>query len=181
MIEVRTKDIVFISFALPLAVAALYFYFWRNASSARYAALEKELSTLVAEDDFDFEMSKIRRAVEGARAERDAEKSLASPESCIKADKVESEAERVRALSDVFISSSLRVVRCVKAECDKNIAAQLTAAGVRQAPAARCWELEGAYSDVIRALDKINSAKKAAIPVSVSFAPPSLISITIVF
>jgi hypothetical protein len=181
MIEVRTKDVIILSLVVPVAAAALYFHFWRSASSARLTAIEREISALVEEEDFDFEMAKARRGVEAARAERDAQKSMPSPVSRVKADVAQSEAERMRAISEVFLASSLRIIRCERVISDKTVAAALSSTGLRQKIAARCWELEGGYDDVLKALEKIDSEEKAALPVSVSFVSPSRVSITIVF
>lgn len=179
MIEVRTKDVLFSVIAVPAAVTVLYFHLWRNDAAAEVSAMRREISSLVSEEDFESEMSAARRRAADAEKELAAEKNVPVPAVEVKAGSSESEAERCRALAGVFRSAGLAIVRCDVTAADAVSGEVLRSTGTRPSPAGRLWVLEGSYPSLLSALGAMAEKKLAVIPVSVSFTPPSRISMNV--
>ena len=181
MTEIRTKDRIFVAVAVPLAVVALYWFGWRADAGKRIDKMRQCQATLVAQEDFDYEMEKARRQAAAARDELAAERKVPAPKTTVIGDASESEAERSCAVVETFRAAGLKIVRSEVADAKPSAAELLRATGVRPAPVVRVWTLEGAYPALLSALRTFVVDERAVVPVSVSVAPPSRIAITTAF
>lgn len=156
MTEVRTKDKLFLAFALPLAAWAIYAYAWRADAAKGVAALAAQRDGLVAEEDFDGEFAAAARGRKAAEAELAAERAVPMPAGEVEADAAESVAERERAVLAVFRGAGLHVVSCRPSgetgERSGRGGDVLKATGVRPGPVRRIYLVDGSYPSVAAAL-----------------------------
>lgn len=173
MMEITTKDKLFLAFALPAALAAGYWHFWRVDAAKNLASLESTHATLVQVEDYPMEKRRAETALADAQAALEAEKRLPRPESKVEASKEAGFAERERAVLDVFTASGLVVMRSEKVDpaTEADGVAQMADA-IADATAwqggwrAECrkYILDGTYPAVKRALDAFAARKMAVIP-----------------
>lgn len=164
MIQVGTRDRVFVAVALPLALLAGYFYFVRQPLEKDRTALAAERARLPDPDMFPAERRQLRDRV--AEAERDlaAAQAEKSPEAAVRGAADESEAARQQAVFDVLHAHGVRVVKSEPVDAAGVCADTLRATGVRPEPVARRLALEAAYPALLEALKAIEAARLAVVP-----------------
>lgn len=161
MIEVRTKDKIFTAVAIPLLAAAAYVWLWRMDAAAKLEAQAKELSTLVEEEDYPFEMRRAQSRLADAQADLEAEKSTPMPQLEVAAAPNATLAKRESDVLAVLRESGLEIRRSelirVAADgetADAAIALRDASPGTRSAPVAlRRYTLDGTYPLVKKALE----------------------------
>ena len=177
MTEIRVKDKLFLAAVVPAALLGLYWWGWRAPAAARAAAAERRLSALVAEEDFEAEKARAGRELAAARAELAAERAVPAPQSRVKGDPAESLAARERAVLGVFRECGLVAFSGAAADVRGDGAAQparsgggeaLSASGVRPDPVRRVYVLDGAYPDMVKALEAFAGREMAVVPEGVS-------------
>ena len=181
MTEIRTKDKIFLAIVVPAAVAALYWFGWREGEWRKIDALRQRQSALVSQEDFDDEMARANRQVRAAREELAAERNVAAPASKVKGNAGESEAERGRAVVETLRAAGLKIVRSEVSDGAQSVLDALKRTAVRPNPTVRRWTVDGAYPALMSALDGFVSGELALVPVSVSIKPPSRVILTVVF
>lgn len=166
MIEVRTKDRLFLAIALPAAIVGAYLYFWRADAVKRIESAEKTSSAMISAEDYDFEKAKALKSLASAKEELEAEKTAPRPESRVKGEKDAPPAKRESAVLGMFAKEGLGVLRSEEVSREANFRREaLKAAGVEAV--LRRFTLDGSYPAVRRALDAIASEELAAIPEAV--------------
>ncbi len=167
MIEVRTKDRLFLAIALPAAIVGAYLYFYRGDAVKRIGSAEKTSAAMISAEDYDFEKAKALRSLASAKEELEAERAAPRPELRLKGEKDAPPAKRESAVLGIFAKAGLGVLRSEEVSKDgANFRREaLKAAGVEAV--LRRFTLDGSYPAVRRALDAIASEELAAIPEAV--------------
>lgn len=173
MIQVRTKDKIFLAVALPLALLAAYVWLVRQPLATRTAALAAEQRNLPDEDSFPAEKRRLQRRLADAEAELAAEKAEKSPEVAVKGDPESTAAARQDAVLAVFTSAGAKVlhVQPPQAETppeDVRGDAVLRATGRCPAPEMRQFMLEADYAVVTSVLKTFADRQTPVVPESVS-------------
>lgn len=186
MTEIRTKDKLFLAIVVPLAAVACYWFGWRTDAARRFGDLERRHATLVAEDDFDFEMAKARRELAASEADLEAERKIPVPEAKVKARRESVAAERERAVLEVLHGAGLFVSAASGAQVELNPQYEnedalsveserafvggdiLKATGVCLEPILRMYVVEGRYPQVVKALEAFATRQMAVIPEQVN-------------
>jgi len=180
MDEIRTKDKIFLAVVMPVAIAAAYFYFWRNDVARRVVELSRERNSLVAVEDFSFEKQQAERQLALAREELAAEEKIPMPAAKVKADASDSVAARELAVLEVFRGAGLSVTSSAAAEAKESRAGNvLKATGARPAPVCRTYQIGGRYPDVVTALRTVASREMAVIPEGVAMSKPGHWTLTL--
>lgn len=178
MIEVRTKDLVFLAVAFPLAVAAVYWFGWRTDAVRRIGELERRQATLVSEENFAFEMAKARRELASAEEELAAERKMPPPTVQVRTVGGVPQAERERGVLSVLRASGLLVTSVTSSSVEErgeglswagdahaSIGGErLKAAGACEQPILRVFSVEGRYPQVVKALERFEILKMAVVP-----------------
>lgn len=171
MMEIRKQDVVFVSVALPLAIAALYVWMWRMPATDEAAKLSEKSLALVQEEDFPRRMAIARRETELRQAALETEKSRPSPESLVSPANGAHLPERQRALFAIFATNSMRII---SSKADAAAPGEIGNALMKASGATECVRMtitaEGTYPALRAVLDALDAAKAAAIPENVSFA-----------
>lgn len=169
MIEVRTKDKIFLAVLVPLALVACHFHFLRAPEARRLAVLRTEQARLPDIEQFPAERRRLEKRLLDARAALDAARAEKPPEAAVRGSAEETVAARHGAAVRTFAEAGLRVVRVetVSGGASRGDAV-LQGTGVRPAPAARRFVLEGDYGAFLAALGAWMEAKAAVVPESVS-------------
>ncbi len=169
MIEVRTKDKVFIAAVLPLVIAGLYLHAWRPAAVKKLNVLETRDHATVTEAAFPGEKLARQRMLSAAEAAVRAESAIPAPLPAVTGNAEDPPALRTENVLGVLRSSELRVVssEVVKSAGGSRAAEALRATGIRPSPVCRAYRLKGAFTGVRAALEKFVDGKS---PVVVSGA-----------
>jgi len=177
---IRTKDKVFLAVIVPVAVAAAYFYFWRNDAARRIDALAGERDALVAVEDFPFEKQQAERQLAAAKEELAAEQKIPMPAAKVKADAADSVAARELAVLEIFRATGLTVTSSAAAEAKESRSGYvLKATGTRPAPVCRTYEIGGRYPDLLAALRTVAAREMAVIPEGVGMSKPGHWTLTL--
>lgn len=189
MIEIRTKDKLFLAVVVPIAVVACYWFGWRTDAARRIDGLERRHAALVAEDDFEFEMTKARRELVASEADLAAERKIPVPEAKVKARRESVAAERERAVLGVLHGAGLFVSAASGAQTEQSVPFDdeedlsvavgarpfvggdiLKATGVCPEPVLRTYVVEGRYPQVVKALETFAARQMAVIPEKVNLS-----------
>lgn len=165
MIEVRTKDKVFIAVVLPLVLVGFYLHTWRPAAVKKLNALETRDRATVTEAAFADEKLARQRALRAAEAAVRAESAKPVPSPEVVGNAGDPPALRTESVLGVLRSSALRVVssEVVKSTGGSRAAEALRATGTRPAPVCRIYRLKGAFTAVRAALEKFVEGKSPVI------------------
>ena len=171
MTEIRAKDKLFLAVAVPLALLAAYWHWWRVAAAKEVDDLARRHATLVAEDDFQDEKRRADKALAEAKAALEAERSTPMPKTKVKANANERAAERERAVLEVFREAGLTVVDSADSGKTRSGASAtapggglLKATGTRPEPVRRSYVLDGGYPGVVKALEAFSMKEMAVVP-----------------
>ena len=171
MIQVGTRDRIFVAVALPLAMLAGYVHFIRQPLARERAALGAEQARLPDPDMFPSERRLLRDRA--AEAERDlaAAKAEKPPEVAVRGAADESEAARQQAVFDLLHAHGVRVAKAGPVEAAGVCADTLRATGVRPQPVARRFALEASYPALVEALKALEAARLAVVPGAWTMTP----------
>lgn len=173
MTKMRTKDKIFLAVAVPLALCAAYFYFWRAPAAKRVAALEAEERRLPCAEDFPAERRALEKRVAAAEKELEEVRAEKAPESSVKGDAGAGAAERQGAALAAFAKHGARVVR-VEPVADRSDGwgarggEVLRATGLRPSPEAMRFTVEAPYPDFTAALEEFAAARAPVVPEGVT-------------
>ena len=171
MLEIGRKDRIFLMAAVPAAALAAYVYFFAMPAGERMAVLEARESALVAAEDHPARKAALETRLAKAQAALEEEKSLPAPEAEVSGDASLGDAARQRALFASLAARRLRVLRSKPDTVDGALASEaLKATGAVPSPVKLKLLVEGAYPDLLSALEAFSSGKSAVIPESVGFA-----------
>jgi len=171
MIEVRTKDKVFIAAVLPIALIGAYVHFCRIPQAKKNDSLASRHLSLVAVEDFPFEKRRAESALADAQTELEAEKNVPCGEMKVVSKRDDSFADRESAVLKVLRDSGLIVLRSEmlpgggRADSLDPRDTIWRANGWRRGWCAECrrYTLDGTYPAVKRALDSFAAGKMPVI------------------
>lgn len=189
-IVVRTKDKLFVAVAIPAAVAAGYFYFYRDGAVKRNAELERQNAALADEAAYHATLGKIAADEKAAGAEKAkaqaaktkaeadkaaadaalaaalqelaAEKAIALPPPKVVADPKAAAAVRENAFVELARKAGLTVAS-MEYSSEISSAGMLRATGSCPSPISRKYVLEGQYWQVQQLLAEISGGQLAVI------------------
>lgn len=171
MTPIRTRDVAFLSVAVPAAALAAYVWLWRIPEARAVRALEAERAALVAPEDFADHKASAAAALASAREALAREKEIPPPPLEVAGGRDAPFAERELAVLSVFREAGVAVLRAVDAKVEggtdadgSEAAAALTAAGGPRSPRCRRYVLDAPYPAVRRAFALLVERKAPAIP-----------------
>ncbi len=176
MIEVRKKDLMFLALALPLALVAAYYWFYRTPSVRRADGMRVEMARLPDPDLFPAERARLATRVADAERDLDAERKAKLPDETVRGNPAADAAARQDALLAVFSRAGVRVVG-VKSLDSSGVAQTsrggnaLRACGMRPQPEGRHFVLEGDYRSFVGALGALSRELAPVVCEGVSFSP----------
>ena len=170
MIEVRTKDRIFVAVALPLALLGCYLHFVRGPLATSRTALAAERARLPDPDMFPQERRALSARVDAAARELAAARAEPPPELTVRGRPADSEGVRLQAVFDALQRGGVRVVRAEPVEAAGRAADVLRATGVRPEPAARRVVLEADYPALVGALLACEAGRLAVVAGALSLA-----------
>ncbi len=174
MMQVRTKDKIFLGVVAPLALLGAYFHFVRRPAVAQVAALKAEPQRLPDVEMFPAERRQLRKRVEEAEAALAAERGEAPRATSVKGDPAAAVAERQDAVLRLFTAAGVSVIH-VEPEALKGRmqeasrgCAVLSATGRCAAPEARRFVVEADYTAFQKAFQALAAEQMPVIPEALS-------------
>lgn len=176
MIEVGTKDKIFVALALPLAVFAGFVFFVRAPAVKTQTALAEERRRLPDPDLFPIERRNLANRVTETEKELAAARARKPVAAAVVGDVAASVADRQDAVFAALSQRGARLVRVVAGEGtnagavgDADRAARaLQDTGIRPEPVERRFVVEAAYPDFVAALETFISTRAPVVPAAVS-------------
>lgn len=176
MIEVGTKDKIFVALALPLAVFAGFVFFVRSPAVKTRTALTEERQRLPDPDLFPIERRNLANRVTETEKELAAARARKPVAAAVTGDAAASVADRQDAVFAALSQQGVRLVRVAAGEgTDPGVAGEVDRAaralretGVRPEPVERRFVVEAAYPDFVAALEAFVSMRAPVVPAAVS-------------
>lgn len=174
MIEVGTKDKVFIALVLPAALLWAFLHYVRTPAVKARDALAAEHGRLPDPMTFPIERRGLQERVAEAERALAAERALPPVETAVRGNPEATLAERQNAVFSVFSGNGVRIDSVDAAEAQEPDAAPasagtaLRAAGTRPEPAMRRFSATAGYSAFAAALGEFCADKSPVVPVCVS-------------
>lgn len=165
MTEIRFKDKVFLAIAVPLAVAAVYFWYLRPEAAAKLKTLEERDRATVTREEYPGEKRVMTARLKDAEAALSAERSVKPPEPQVVPPGDPSPARRTQAVVATFREAGVRVVSVSLAGDARGERAEssLRALKAMPSPVRRVYVLEGGYTAVKKAFRAFVDEKAAVI------------------
>jgi hypothetical protein len=170
MIEVRSKDKVFLAIALPMVVAGLYFWWVRPAEIKKLDVLKAQDRVTVTEAEYPSAKRIAEKAEKEALAKLESERAIPLPAPKVVGKESDAPAVRTRAVVENFRKSGVRVVSSAVVE-ENNVsrsASVLKVTGIRHLPLVRAYAIEGDFRSLCAALHGFEKAKMPVIVDSVA-------------
>ena len=176
MIQVRTKDRIFLGVVLPCVLLFGYAHFVREPQQKRIRALAAEHQNLPDVDLFPAEKMRLEKRLQDARADLAAARAEKEPELCVKGDPTATAATRQDAIVARLASAGGRVVRIAPPASETpdeqaRGGAVLQATGRCPAPEARIFTIEADYAAFVSFLKTCASEQVPVVPEGVSMTP----------
>lgn len=176
MIEVGTKDKIFVALALPLAVFAGFVFFVRAPAVKTQTALAEERRRLPDPDLFPIERRNLANRVTETEKELAVARARKPVAAAVVGDVAASVADRQDAVFAALSQRGARLVRVAAGEGtnagaagDADRAARaLRDTGIRPEPVERRFVVEAAYPDFVAALETFISTRAPVVPTAVS-------------
>lgn len=176
MIEVGTKDKIFVALALPLAVFAGFVFFVRAPAVKTQTALAEERRRLPDPDLFPIERRNLANRVTETEKELAAARARKPVAAAVVGDVAASVADRQDAVFAALSQRGARLVRVAAGEGTNAGAARdadraaraLRDTGIRPEPVERRFVVEAAYPDFVAALEMFISTRAPVVPAAVS-------------
>lgn len=162
--EIRMKDKLFVAFFVPLVLAALYWWFWRQDAVKELDALRDADSRLVMLEDFPAARAAAQRRLEAAEADLARARKLAASVEKVDPSQSATFAERESLLVSLFRETGLDLLQCSSSSAQGSpLEGDFLAASGRK-PVQRMYVLTGSYPAVRRALELIAERRLAVVP-----------------
>jgi len=172
MMEIRTKDKVFLAVVVPLALIAAYVGLVAMPTGKRIAVLREQHRTLPDVDMFPAEKRTLERKAAEVEQELAAERAVKPSELSVKGDPAATVAARQDAALAKFTAAGVRVLKVQPLAEGENSDARgrsvLAATGRCPAPEARVFTVEADYSAFAAALAAFAKDQVAVVPESIS-------------
>lgn len=174
MIEVGTKDKIFIALVLPAALLWAFLHYGRTPAVKTRDALAAEHGRLPDPMTFPIERRNLQERVAEAEKALVAERARPPVEAAVRGDPNATLAERQNAVFSVFSGNGVRVVSVDGQESDETDAALSAAgtalrdAGTRPEPSMRRLSATGGYSAFSAALGAFCADKSPVVPARVT-------------
>ncbi len=174
MMQVRTKDKIFLGVVVPLVLLGAYFHFVRRPAAAQVAALKAEHRRLPDVEMFPAERRQLLKRVEEAEAALAAERGEKPPATSVKGDPAAAVAARQDAVLRLFTAAGVSVIHVEPqaageaAQEASRALAVLSATGRCPAPEARRFVVEADYTAFQKALGAFAAEQMPVIPEALS-------------
>ena len=162
MTAIRTKDKLFVTVLLPLALAALYVWGWRTDAAKRLDALAARERTLVTEAAFPQEMQRLDARRKTAERELGEVRKLPPPAAEVRVSPQVSVAEREAEAIAALRAAGLTVSSMTRLDGGDG-GAPLRATGACPDPVLRAFAVDGGYPAVKRALETLVARRLAMV------------------
>lgn len=175
--EIRAKDILFITVAGPGALVAAYLWLWRPPLVASTVELAGRSTSLVAVEDYEMNKRHAHARLNEAREALEAARNVPQAQTKVAAPKDLAQAARERAALNILRSARLDVIRSASGhERSTSAAAHLDGEHAPDAqralhealpeldPIRRRWTLDGSYPALKRALNAFATSLEPVIP-----------------
>ncbi len=164
MVQVRTKDKVFVAVLLPLVLAGCFFYFLRQPAVRERNALDAECQSLPDPEMFPLERRRLETRVQEERQALEAVKAEPRPETAVTGNPDETEAARHDKVLELLRAKDVRVVKSELVNKGGRGGDVLHATGLRPNPVARRLSLESPYAVMVDVLSEFEKRKMAVVP-----------------
>lgn len=173
MIEVRTKDRIFIALVLPAALFWAHFHYVRTPAAKTRDALSAEYARLPDPMVFPIERRNLAARVAETEAALAAERARRPVESAVRGDPRTALAQRQDAVFSAFSGNGVRIVSADAEESEADAALStagtlLRDTGTRPNPAVRRFSATAGYSAFAAALGALCVDKAPVVPMGVT-------------
>lgn len=170
MLQITNRDKIFIIVALPVAVALCYWFLLRRPIAAEYSVCENQAMSLASAEQYEAENLMLNRQLAAAREKLQNEKNKAGEGADAKVSGGLSSAERLEKVLNVFAANNVRIIT---SEAQPDNGARPAGKVMRDLfgikdPHLRLFSAEGAYANVVSALQSFSIRENQVIVESVS-------------